>query len=141
MTLSPDHHHAQPAHASIRFDGGRDRPRRRAADRASECFLQYLVHPAGVDVALTSWSNALSLGRRAHLAVVNDGRRTIWVDGSPIVRNPRHPASPRWAGRSSSAPPLLIWLYGQSFYGWIGDVRTTGRALPPNEFLLPLPVD
>ena len=37
----------------------------------------------------TSWSHALPVGEWQHVAIVNDGKRSVvWVDGSMIVRNP-----------------------------------------------------
>ena len=105
---------------------------------SSERFLQYVVYPADVDADPTSWSHALPIGRWTHIAVVNDGRRTVvWVDGAPIVRNPRQHSG----GIATVGRPFVIGAtsfdlkYGQGFYGWIGDVRITGRALRPEQFL------
>ncbi len=105
---------------------------------SSERFLQYVLYPEATDANPTSWSHALPMGRWTHLAVVNDSRRTIiWVDGSPILRNPRTPAR----GIATVGRPFVLGAtsfdlrYGQSFYGWIGDVRITARALAPRQFL------
>lgn len=201
LTLSTDHDTRQPAHASLRFDGGKN-PGRGAilhtADNAAlnsakfldgytleafiklpdpfegdhswmgimswegrsgdagkssgwsplECtcslnlsgerFLQYVVYPTGVDADPTSWSHALPTGRWMHLAVVNDGRRTvIWIDGSKIARNP----SQLSRGITTMGRPFVLGAtsfdlaYDQGFYGWIGDVRITDRALTPKQFL------
>jgi hypothetical protein len=107
---------------------------------SSERFLQFVLYPAATDANPTSWSHALPMGRWTHLAVVNDSRRTIiWVDGSPIVRNPRTPAR----GIATVGRPFVLGAtsfdlkYGQGFYGWIGDVRITARALAPHHFLAP----
>ncbi len=151
LTWSADHHQAQPAHASLRFGGGRN-PDRGAVLRTSatapltrarfesgytietfiklpdpfegdhafmgilswegrsgdagktsgwspdeptcslnlsgERFLQFVVYPVDRDADPTSWSHALPVGRWTHVAVVNDGRRTVtYVDGSRIARN------------------------------------------------------
>ncbi|GGK97542.1 LamG-like jellyroll fold domain-containing protein [Mangrovihabitans endophyticus] len=201
LTLSADHHPAQPAHASVRFDGGKSPDRGallataphaalngmtfedgytfevflklpdpfvgdhawmgifswegRSGDAGKssgwsplECtcslnlsperFLQYVVYPADRDADPTSWSHALPVGRWMHVAVVNDGRHTVvWVDKSPIVRNP----SQRSHGIATLGRPFVLGAtsfdlqYGQGFYGWLGDVRITDRALPARRFL------
>ncbi len=202
LVLSADHHTGQPAHASLRFDGGlpdRGAILHTAADAeinslrfedgytielfaklpepfvgdhdfmglfswegrsgdagktsgwttleptcalnlSSERFLQYVLYPAVGDVNPTSWSHALPLGRWVHIAVVNDSRRTtIHIDGAPILRNPKIPAR----GIATVGRPFILGAtsfdlkYGQGFYGWIGDVRITARALPPTQFLTP----
>jgi len=73
-----------------------------------------------------------------HVAVVNNGRRTIiWIDGSKIARNPTQPAP----GIATLGRPFVLGgtsfnlEYDQGFYGWIGDVRITDRALTPGQFL------
>jgi hypothetical protein len=105
---------------------------------SSERFLQYVVYPAVQDSAPTSWSHALPVGRWTHIAVVNDSRRTIiWVDGSPIVRNPSRPSR----GIATLGRPFTLGAtsfnlaYGQGFYGWLGDVRISDRALNPVHFM------
>lgn len=105
---------------------------------SSERFLQYVVYPVDLDADPTSWSHALPVGRWAHVAVVNDSRRTvIWVDGAPIVRNPRQPAR----GIATLGRPFVLGAtsfdlkYSHGFYGFLGDVRITGRALQPSQFL------
>jgi hypothetical protein len=201
LTLSDDHHAGQPAHASLRFDGGTN-PNRGAilqtaahatvnsmtfekgytievflklpepfvGDHAfmgifswegrsgeagkssgwspleptcslnlsSERFLQYVVYPADRDADPTSWTHALPIGRWTHVAVVNDSHRTVvWVDGSKIVRNPRQPSR----GIATLGRPFTLGAtsfnleYRQGFYGWLGDVRITARALNPVHFM------
>jgi hypothetical protein len=73
-----------------------------------------------------------------HVAVVNNGRRTIvWVDGSKIARNPTQPAH----GIATLGRPFVLGAtsfdlkYGHGFYGWLGDVRITAKALRPEQFL------
>ena len=200
LTLSPEHHLGQPAHASLRFDGAK--PDRgailRTADNAKlnsmkfldgytielfvklpepfegdhswmglfnwegrmrdagktngydpleatcsmslsgERFLQYVVYPVTTDASPTSWSHALPTGRWMHVAVVNNGRRTlVYIDGSKIARNPGQVSR----GISTLGLPFVLGAnsydvrYGQGFYGWMGDVRITKRALKPQEFL------
>ncbi len=80
------------------------------------------------------------MGRWTHVAVVDDGRRTVmYVDGSRISRNPSQPAT----GIATLGKPFVIGgtqfaeEFGQGFYGWIGDTRIVDRALSPKDFLLP----
>jgi 3',5'-cyclic AMP phosphodiesterase CpdA len=204
LTRSPEHHPGQPAHASLRFDGGKT-PDRGAVLRTGpnaplnsatlrdgytielflklpdpfvgdhawmgilswegrsgdagktsgwspdeptcslnlspERFLQYVVYPTDVDADPTSWSHTLPVGRWMHVAIVNDSRRTVvYVDGSPIARNPAQPSR----GITTLGKPFAIGgtqfaeRYGQGFYGWLGDVRIVGRPLSPAQFLTSL---
>lgn len=103
-----------------------------------ERFLQYVVHPHEQDADPTSWSHALPTGRWLHLAVVNDASTTeVYVEGSRIARNLRQPST----GIATLGRPFVIGAtsfdlaYGQGFYGSIGDVRITTRALRPADFL------
>ncbi|MFI6762587.1 LamG-like jellyroll fold domain-containing protein [Micromonospora sp. NPDC050417] len=107
---------------------------------SSERFLQYVVYPDKQDADPTSWSHALPVGRWTHIAVVNNSRATtVYVDGSKIARNPTQLST----GIATLGLPFAIGAtssnlkYSQGFYGWIGDVRITGRALRPAEFLTP----
>ncbi|GGY11135.1 LamG-like jellyroll fold domain-containing protein [Streptomyces minutiscleroticus] len=201
LTWSDDHHRGQPAHASLRFDGGRAPDRGavlRTAARAPlnsekflrgytietfirlpepfegdhawmgilswegrngdagkttgwspdeptcslnlspERFLQFVVYPERQDADPTSWSHALPVGRWTHIAVVNDGRRTVlYVDGSKIARNPAQAST----GIATLGKPFVIGAtqsdetYGQGFYGSIGDTRIVARALSPGQFM------
>ncbi|CAM5639227.1 Calcineurin-like phosphoesterase domain-containing protein OS=Streptomyces fumanus OX=67302 GN=GCM10018772_18140 PE=4 SV=1 [Streptomyces fumanus] len=103
-----------------------------------ERFLQFVVYPHRQDADPTSWSHALPTGRWTHIAVVNDGRRTVmYVDGSRIARNPAQAST----GIATLGKPFVLGAtqfderYGQGFYGWIGDTRIVGRALRTGEFL------
>jgi hypothetical protein len=201
LTLSEDHHVGAPAHASLRFDGGKNPDHGailrtadgaplnsakfldgytievfvklpspfvgdhswmgifswegRAADAgkssgydpleptcslnlSGERFLQYVLYTAEGDHNPTSWSHALPTGVWQHVAIVNDGRRSlVYVNGSKIARNPTQPAR----GIATVGRPFVIGAtsydlkYGQGFAGSIGDVRITGRALKPGQFL------
>jgi len=150
VSLSTDHHVGQPAHASLRFDGGTSPDRGAILETAPNAVLNsmkfetgytievFLKYPNDRDADPTSWSHALPVGRWTHVAVVNNGRRTIvWVDGSKIARNPTQPSP----GIATLGRPFVIGAtsfdlqYDQGFYGWIGDVRITGRALTPDRFL------
>ncbi|WP_432543568.1 LamG-like jellyroll fold domain-containing protein [Kineococcus sp. SYSU DK002] len=104
----------------------------------SEWFLQFVLYPSADDVNPTSWSHALTPGRWTHVAVVNDGERTVvFVDGSRIARNPTQ----RARGIATLGKPFAIGAtqsdeqFGQGFYGWIGDVRISSRALDVTDFL------
>lgn len=105
---------------------------------APDRFLQFVLYPADGDSNSTAWSHAIPTGEWQHLAVVGDGRQSVvWVNGSRIARNPRQPSR----GIATTGRPFVLGatsfdlVYGQGFYGWIGDVRITARALPPSAFL------
>ncbi|MEU1046546.1 LamG-like jellyroll fold domain-containing protein [Streptomyces sp. NPDC005897] len=204
LTWSRDHHRGQPAHASLRFDGGQGPDRGAVLTTAAgaalnsekfprgytietfvrlpepfegdhawmgilswegrngdagkttgwspleptcslnlspERFLQFVVYPHRQDADPTSWSHAVPVGRWMHIAVVNDGRRTVmYVDGSKIARNPTQPST----GIATLGKPFVLGgtqfdeRFGQGFYGWVGDTRIVGRPLPVREFLTPL---
>jgi hypothetical protein len=203
LTWSGDHHTEQPAHASLRFDGGKspDRgailttsaqaplnsltftsgftietfiklPEPFEGDHAwmgilswegrngdagkttgwsteeptcslsvtPERFLQFVLYPHVQDADPTSWSHALPVGRWTHIAVVNNGHRTVmYVDGSKIARNPTRSAT----GIATLGKPFVIGgtqfaeQFDQGFYGWIGDTRIVNRALAPKDFMAP----
>ncbi|MGW1733695.1 LamG-like jellyroll fold domain-containing protein [Streptomyces sp. NPDC001999] len=204
LTWSGDHHAQQPAHASLRFDGGKSPDRGAILTTAAQAplnsltftsgftietfiklpepfegdhawmgilswegrngdagkttgwsteeptcslnvtperFLQFVLYPHVQDADPTSWSHALPVGRWTHIAVVNNGHRTVmYVDGSQIARNPSQPAT----GIATLGKPFVIGgtqfaeQFGQSFYGWIGDTRIVNRALTPKDFMAPL---
>ena len=103
-----------------------------------EGFLQYAVYPHLQDIDHTSWSHALSTGKWMHIAVVNDGLRTnVFVDSSKIVRNPSGAST----GIATLGKPFVLGgtqsneSFYQGFYGWLGDVRISTRALQPKDFL------
>ncbi len=105
---------------------------------SGERFLQYVLYSEEGDHNPTSWSHALPTGAWQHLAVVNDGKRSIvYVNGSKIARNPTQPAH----GIATLGRPFVLGAtsfdlkYGQGFYGWLGDVRISERALRPAQFL------
>ncbi|MER5687247.1 LamG-like jellyroll fold domain-containing protein [Streptomyces sp. NPDC002205] len=203
LTWSGDHHTEQPAHASLRFDGGKSPDRGAILTTAAQAplnsltftsgftietfiklpepfegdhawmgilswegrngdagkttgwsteeptcslnvtperFLQFVLYPHVQDADPTSWSHALPVGRWTHIAVVNNGHRTVmYVDGSKIARNPSQPAT----GIATLGKPFVIGgtqfaeQFGQSFYGWIGDTRIVDRALTPKDFMAP----
>jgi hypothetical protein len=103
-----------------------------------ERFLQYVLYSHIGDHNPTSWSHTLPVGEWQHVAIVNDGNRSVVrVNGSVIARNPTRPAR----GIATLGRPFVIGAtsfdlrYGQGFYGWIGDVRITARPLRVTHFL------
>ena len=105
---------------------------------APDRFLQFVLYPADGDHNSTAWSHAIPTGEWQHVAIVGDGRRSVvWVNGSRIARNPAAPSR----GIATTGGPFVLGAtsfdlrYGQGFYGWIGDVRITARALSPANFL------
>ena len=105
---------------------------------SGERFLQFISYPVPRNDQATSWSHAVPTDTWMHVAVVNDGRSTVvYVDGSPITRNP-HPAA---IGISTTGKPFVIGgtqfadVFGQTFFGSVGDVRIVKRALGVHEFM------
>ncbi|SDX20577.1 Calcineurin-like phosphoesterase [Amycolatopsis xylanica] len=101
--------------------------------------LQWAVFPVNQAGISTNWSHELAVDRWWHVALVNDGfRTTMFVDGCPVVRNPKTPA----IGLASPGSSWVLGAYAynrvveQSFYGWVGDVRIVGRPLRERDFML-----
>ncbi len=100
--------------------------------------IQWAAFPLNQDGISTNWSHELPREQWWHVAVVNDGRRTVlYVEGSEVLRNPSTPA----VGIASTGAGWLLgaYQYGgtveQSYHGWLGDVRIVDRALSPRSFL------
>ncbi|WP_295695145.1 LamG-like jellyroll fold domain-containing protein [Lapillicoccus sp.] len=105
---------------------------------SGERFLQYVVYPEVQNASPTSWSHVLPVGRWFHVAIVNDAKATtVYVDGSRIVRNPSQPST----GIALIGKPFALGgssfdeVFGQGFYGSLGDVRISRRALRPAELM------
>ncbi|MFD6069319.1 LamG-like jellyroll fold domain-containing protein [Amycolatopsis lurida] len=101
--------------------------------------FQWAVFPVNQNGISTCWGHELALEEWIHVAAVNDGRRTtLYVDGCPVLRNPKTPA----AGIANPGGSWLIGAYAydsiveQAFHGWLGDIRVVARALEPREFML-----
>jgi len=101
--------------------------------------LQWAVWPTNAARILTSWSHQLHPGRWIHVAIVNDGARSImYVDGAEVLRNPRATN----IGLSTTGAPWLLGAnhYGntveRSFHGWLGDVRIVDRPLTADELMI-----
>ena len=96
------------------------------------------MRPLNQQGIATNWGQETPLETWWHLAVVNDGRHTtLYVEGCPVVRNPKAPA----VGIASVG---LSWLLGgyeyagridQILHGRLGDVRIVSRALPVTSFM------
>jgi hypothetical protein len=101
--------------------------------------FQWAAFPQNQNAIATNWGHELPLEKWWHVAVVSDGcHTTMYVDGCPVVRNPRTPAT-------GIANPGGSWLVGgyaydrkveQGFYGLIGELRVVDRPLAVREFLL-----
>ncbi|KOG29191.1 LamG-like jellyroll fold domain-containing protein [Streptomyces resistomycificus] len=99
---------------------------------------QWAMRPLNQEGIATNWGQETPLETWWHLAVVNDGRRTtLYVQGCPVVRNPKASA----VGITSVGLPWLLggYAYGgeidQILYGRLGDVRIVARALPVTSFM------
>lgn len=88
---------------------------------------------------VTDWSFRTPAMNWYHVALVNNGKSTdLYVNGSKDVRNSNNlSVGLQTAGR--------FWLIGathytdsvgQSFYGWLGDVRIVNRPLTVQEFMI-----
>ncbi|TQE28603.1 LamG-like jellyroll fold domain-containing protein [Streptomyces ipomoeae] len=99
---------------------------------------QWAVRPLNQQGIATNWGQETPLETWWHLAVVNDGEHTtMYVQGCPVVRNPRATA----IGLTSVGLPWLLggYEYGgridQILHGRLGDVRIVERALPVKSFM------
>ncbi|AZQ38856.1 Tat pathway signal sequence domain protein [Streptomyces cyaneochromogenes] len=99
---------------------------------------QWAMRPLNQQGIATNWGQETPLETWWHLAVVNDGRHTtLYVEGCPVVRNPRASA----VGITSVGLPWLLggYEYGgkidQILHGRLGDVRIVQRALPVTSFM------
>ncbi|MFC8517031.1 LamG-like jellyroll fold domain-containing protein [Streptomyces sp. NPDC057257] len=99
---------------------------------------QWAMRPLNQEGIATNWGQETPLETWWHLAVVNDGRHTtMYVQGCPVVRNPKAPA----VGITSVGEPWLLGGYtyadkiDQILHGRLGDVRIVSRALPVTSFM------
>ncbi|MDT0566981.1 LamG-like jellyroll fold domain-containing protein [Streptomyces sp. DSM 3412] len=99
---------------------------------------QWAVRPLDQQGIATNWGQETPLETWWHLAVVNDGRHTtLYVQGCPVVRNPRATA----VGLTSVGLPWILGGYeyagkiDQILHGRLGDVRVVERALPVKSFM------
>ncbi|MFC3574065.1 LamG-like jellyroll fold domain-containing protein [Streptomyces yaanensis] len=99
---------------------------------------QWAMRPINQEGIATNWGQETPLETWWHLAVVNDGTHTtLYVEGCPVVRNPREAA----VGITSVGLPWLLGGYeyagtiDQILHGRLGDVRVVERALPVSSFM------
>ncbi|MGW2239214.1 LamG-like jellyroll fold domain-containing protein [Streptomyces sp. NPDC001759] len=99
---------------------------------------QWAMRPLNQQGIATNWGQETPMETWWHLAVVNDGRHTtLYVEGCPVVRNPKAPA----VGIASVGLPWLLGGYeyagkiDQILHGRLGDVRIVSRALPVSSFM------
>ncbi|MFI1731562.1 LamG-like jellyroll fold domain-containing protein [Streptomyces acidicola] len=99
---------------------------------------QWAMRPLNQQGIASNWGQETPLETWWHLAVVNDGAHTtLYVEGCPVVRNPKAPA----IGITSVGLPWLLggYEYGgridQILHGRLGDVRIVERALPVTSFM------
>jgi hypothetical protein len=101
---------------------------------------QWNAYPLNLTYPTTNWGQGLPEDTWWHVAVVNDGRRTVmYVEGCPTVDNASFIRS---TGITQLALPWALggYEYGgsinQIFHGWVGDVRIVNRPLSPDEFMI-----
>jgi hypothetical protein len=99
---------------------------------------QWAVRPLNQQGIATNWGQETPLETWWHLAIVNDGKRTtLYVEGCPVVRNPKA----RAVGLTSVGLPWILGGYeyagkiDQILHGRLGDVRIVERALPVESFM------
>jgi hypothetical protein len=101
---------------------------------------QFVVYPLNLTYSTTNWGHGLPEDTWWHLAVVNDGKRTVlYVEGCPALNNPNLIES---NGITQLGLPWALggYEYGgninQIFHGWVGDVRIVNRPLRVDEFMI-----
>ena len=101
--------------------------------------FQWAIAPFTNPDLVTNWSFRTPALTWYHVALVNNGKTTdMYVNGSKDVRN-SHSLS---VGLQTINDFWLIGAthyshsVGQSFYGWLGDVRITNRPLSAREFMI-----
>jgi hypothetical protein len=101
--------------------------------------FQWAVAPFTNPDLVTNWSFRTPALTWYHVALVNNGKTTdMYINGSKDVRN-SHNLS---VGLQTIGDFWLVGAthyshsVGQSFYGWMGDVRITNRPLSVREFMI-----
>ncbi|WP_338681171.1 Tat pathway signal sequence domain protein [Streptomyces acidiscabies] len=99
---------------------------------------QWAMRPLNQQGIATNWGQQTPLETWWHVAVVNNGKHTtLYVDGCPVVRNPKAVST----GITSVGLPWLLGGYeyagqiDQILHARLGDVRITERALPVTAFM------
>jgi hypothetical protein len=102
--------------------------------------VQWATFPASRSDMQTAWSFEIPRETWHHVAAVNDGQQIrLYIDGVTDFRNPTVSDAAGLAAGAMGAG----WMLGASHYehgpyifnGCIGEVRISGRALAPSEFL------
>ncbi|MFD2415077.1 LamG-like jellyroll fold domain-containing protein [Amycolatopsis pigmentata] len=100
---------------------------------------QWNCYPTNLSYPTTNWGHGLPEDTWWHLAIVNDGRRSVlYVEGCPTVDNPATPS----IGITQLGLPWALGGYdyggaiNQIFHGFVGDVRVVNRPLTVGEFMI-----
>jgi hypothetical protein len=101
---------------------------------------QWNAYPTNLTYPTTNWSHGLPEDTWWHVAVVNDGKRSVlYIEGCPVVDNAQLRES---VGITQLGLPWALGgkEYGgainQIFHGWVGDVRVVNRPLKTSEFMI-----
>jgi hypothetical protein len=101
--------------------------------------FQWAVAPFTNPDLVTNWSFRTPALTWYHVALVNNGKTTdMYINGSKDVRNSKSLS----VGLQTIGDVWLVGAthyshsVGQSFYGWLGDVRITNRPLGVHEFMI-----
>jgi hypothetical protein len=101
--------------------------------------FQWAIAPFSNPNLVTDWSFRTPTLTWYHVALVNDGKTTdLYINGAKDVRNSHELA----VGLQTTGEFWLLgattWQrsVGQSFYGWLGDVRVVNRPLSVQEFMI-----
>ena len=101
--------------------------------------FQWAIAPFSNPNLVTDWSFRTPALTWYHVALVNDGKTTdLYINGAKDVRNSHELA----VGLQTTGEFWLLgattWQrsVGQSFYGWLGDVRVVNRPLSVQEFMI-----
>jgi hypothetical protein len=101
--------------------------------------FQWAIAPFTNPDLVTNWSFRTPALTWYHVALVNDGKTTdLYINGSKDARNSHNLA----VGLQTTGAFWLIGAthyahsVGQSFYGWLGDVRVVDRPLSVQEFMI-----
>lgn len=101
--------------------------------------LQWAVAPFTDPGLVTNWSFRTTALKWYHVAIVNDGSKTLlYVDGAMDQRNPQRLSNGILKFEGGWILGANHWMNNveHSFHGWIGETRIVNRALSPDEFLM-----